>query len=185
MTDIKPIQTHYKGYHFRSRLEARWAVFFDALGLQWEYEPEGFDIPHVGQYLPDFWLPKLNEVGVWAEIKPSGSLEMAKAVALARHTKTDVLFLNGMSDYRAYKMFSPIGHSEDHYIDGLVLFHPKYLPGGLNGDEYRIYKEYGDKWCQSDINGLLTHYGRSTAVTDAVVASRSARFEHGQSGATL
>lgn len=25
---IKPIETIYNGYHFRSRLEARWAVFF-------------------------------------------------------------------------------------------------------------------------------------------------------------
>ena len=31
--EIKPIETHYKGYRFRSRLEARWAVFFDAAKL--------------------------------------------------------------------------------------------------------------------------------------------------------
>lgn len=30
---MKAIETRYKGYRFRSRLEARWAVFFDALGL--------------------------------------------------------------------------------------------------------------------------------------------------------
>ena len=40
--DIKPIETYYNGYRFRSRLEARWAVFFDALGVPYEYEPEGF-----------------------------------------------------------------------------------------------------------------------------------------------
>lgn len=28
---VKAIDTVYKGYRFRSRLEARWAVFFDAL----------------------------------------------------------------------------------------------------------------------------------------------------------
>jgi hypothetical protein len=32
---IVAIPTRYKGYHFRSRLEARWAVFFDALGIKW------------------------------------------------------------------------------------------------------------------------------------------------------
>jgi len=41
---IKTIQTAYKGYKFRSRLEARWAVFFDAFPLKWEYEPEGYDL---------------------------------------------------------------------------------------------------------------------------------------------
>jgi hypothetical protein len=39
---IKPIETRYKGYRFRSRLEARWAVFFDTMEIPWEYEKEGF-----------------------------------------------------------------------------------------------------------------------------------------------
>lgn len=65
---IKAIETRYKGYRFRSRLEARWAVFFDALGVEWRYEPEGFDLgKELGYYLPDFYLPKFN---AWAEVKP-------------------------------------------------------------------------------------------------------------------
>lgn len=51
---IKPIETEYNGYRFRSRLEARWAVFFDALGVSYEYEPEGFELPSGKKYLPDF-----------------------------------------------------------------------------------------------------------------------------------
>ncbi len=63
---ITAIQTIYNGYKFRSRLEARWAVFFDTLGIPYEYEKEGFDID--GQwYLPDFWLP---EQKIMLEIKP-------------------------------------------------------------------------------------------------------------------
>ena len=54
MGTIKPIETIYNGYRFRSRLEARWAVFFDSLGVEYEYEPEGFELPGVGVYLPDF-----------------------------------------------------------------------------------------------------------------------------------
>ena len=54
MTDIKPIETVYNGYRFRSRLEARWAVFFDALEVEYEYEPEGFLLPSGNKYLPDF-----------------------------------------------------------------------------------------------------------------------------------
>lgn len=64
---IKAIQTHYNGYHFRSRLEARWAVFFDELGVRYEYEPDGYDLGDLGWYLPDFWLPELR---TWFEIKP-------------------------------------------------------------------------------------------------------------------
>lgn len=68
---MKAIQTRYKGYHFRSRLEARWAVFFDALGLQWEYEPEGFDLGDGMLYLPDFRVhyPGEDRRWLWFEVK--------------------------------------------------------------------------------------------------------------------
>ena len=67
MTDIKPIETNYKGCRFRSRLEARWAVFFDSIGIEWEYEPEGFELPDGTRYLPDFYLPRSK---TYAEVKP-------------------------------------------------------------------------------------------------------------------
>ena len=51
---IKAIETEYNGYRFRSRLEARWAVFLDALGVKYEYEPDGFVLPSGRRYLPDF-----------------------------------------------------------------------------------------------------------------------------------
>lgn len=54
MNTIKPKETVYNGYRFRSRLEARWAVFFDALKVNYEYESEGFDLPSGNYYLPDF-----------------------------------------------------------------------------------------------------------------------------------
>ena len=63
---IQIIETEYKGYHFRSRTEARWAVFFDSMGIEWEYEPEGFKLEGGYNYLPDFYLPKLN---IWVEVK--------------------------------------------------------------------------------------------------------------------
>lgn len=53
---MKAIETIYNGYRFRSRLEARWAVFFDALGVAYEYEPEGFELDNGMWYLPDFIL---------------------------------------------------------------------------------------------------------------------------------
>lgn len=56
MKKIKAFQTEYRGYLFRSRLEARWAVFFDACGVEYEYEPEGYDLGSGLMYLPDFLL---------------------------------------------------------------------------------------------------------------------------------
>lgn len=56
LNSIKAIPTEYNGHLFRSRLEARWAVFFDACGVEWEYEPEGYDLGDGVRYLPDFLL---------------------------------------------------------------------------------------------------------------------------------
>lgn len=67
MLNIKPIETQYKSFRFRSRLEARWAVFLDALGLNWIYENEGYNLGVGNYYLPDFWLP---DYGMFLEIKP-------------------------------------------------------------------------------------------------------------------
>ena len=62
---MKAIETRYKGYRFRSRLEARWAVFFDALGIRYKYEEYGYEVE--GQkWLPDFYLV---DTGTWAEVK--------------------------------------------------------------------------------------------------------------------
>jgi hypothetical protein len=54
---IKAIETTYKGFRFRSRLEARWAVFFDGIGAKWEFEREGVEVNGV-KYLPDFYFPE-------------------------------------------------------------------------------------------------------------------------------
>lgn len=66
---MKAIDTSYNGYLFRSRLEARWAVFFDGVGVRYEYEPEGFELQSGEWYLPDFYLPDLC---AYIEIKPAG-----------------------------------------------------------------------------------------------------------------
>ena len=63
---IKPIETFYSGYRFRSRLEARWAVFFDHAGIEYEYEPEGFELEDGTRYLPDFYFPQYDW---YAEVK--------------------------------------------------------------------------------------------------------------------
>ena len=84
--DFTAIQTRYAQCFFRSRLEARYAVFFDTLGVKWEYEKEGFVLPHFGCYLPDFWLPEFR---VWVEIK--GSVEMDYWTATAPEQKLRML----------------------------------------------------------------------------------------------
>lgn len=66
---IQAKETCYRGVLFRSRLEARWAVFFDALKVSWQYEPRRFFFPDGTSYLPDFYLPNWNDS--YIEIKGS------------------------------------------------------------------------------------------------------------------
>jgi hypothetical protein len=61
---VKPIETTYRGAHFRSRLEAHWAAFFDLLEWRWEYEPLELD-----GYIPDFVL--LLHKPTLVEVKPA------------------------------------------------------------------------------------------------------------------
>ena len=51
---IKAIPTEYKGIVFRSKLEAQTAVLLDAVGAEWVYEPETFQLHDGRFYLPDF-----------------------------------------------------------------------------------------------------------------------------------
>jgi hypothetical protein len=97
----KPIETHYKGRLFRSRLEARWAVFFETTGIEYAYELEGYDLGGL-RYLPDFWLP---QVQMWAEVK-AGKLSEAETVKLQRlvqATRHGGLELVGEPDFHPYR----------------------------------------------------------------------------------
>ena len=73
--DFTPIKTVYNGYLFKSKLEAKWAVFFDRIGIGYQYEPEAFAVEG-GWYTPDFYLPDVylrsnEESGVYIEVKPT------------------------------------------------------------------------------------------------------------------
>lgn len=79
----RAIETAYKNYLFRSRNEARWAVFFDQMKVKWTYEEEGFELPS-GRYLPDFFLPELE---MFVEVKPKSFAER-----LGRVLKSSALY---------------------------------------------------------------------------------------------
>jgi hypothetical protein len=91
MASVLP--TYYKHYAFRSRTEARWAVFLDLAYIPFRYEYEGFDLGGTW-YLPDFWLP---ENQCWFEVKGSmpTEAEREKAQQLAAGTGHPVVIFGG------------------------------------------------------------------------------------------
>jgi hypothetical protein len=169
---LKAIETKYKGYRFRSRLEARWAVFFDALDIQWEYEKEGYEL-NVGWYLPDFWLPQVN---MWAEVKPEtfSELELLKIEDLARETEKPCLMLIGTPENKPYQAINWAvtdggwpGECEG-VSDGFML--SEYLL-----TMYKAYPVYEGRFY-----AFPAVYERFEDTARAVEAARSARFEHGK-----
>ena len=149
MQSIKAIETRYKGYHFRSRLEARWAVFFDHLNMEWTYEPEGFEVTmgegeyeSTTRYLPDFRLKGRYGEDVWVEVKGSDD-----------QLASDYDKLETMLDW-----FSPIpGISDSVGTDrGLLILgdipeprHGRTLHGIVQHDEGLYFN-----WAQFTENGI-------------------------------
>ena len=171
---LKAIETVYNGYRFRSRLEARWAVFFDALGCKYEYEKEGYDLGEAGLYLPDFWLP---EQKYWIEIKGAKPTDHEQELAVA---------LAIASGHRAYIFFGDIpGSAREFESDSAYVFFPD--DGG----------DVMHTWCACKVCGVVgIHFGASAdrlcgcgksiwngdeeRINRAYAAARAARFEHGE-----
>lgn len=189
MDEIKPIETRYLGYRFRSRLEARWAVFFKSLGIEFEYEKEGFELGKWGRYLPDFFLPLQN---VWVEIKPKNQIEfdnegyvrdMLKAAAFVSKPGSGTLHRSlvlcygnpwpGEYELAAALDGMPIGPGN---ISGVWALDRKdsrslWISGDGGAFQLNRSEKEHDKWPMTDSEELRRAYEQA----------RSARFEHGES----
>lgn len=122
---IPGIPTHYRGVLYRSRLEAKWAAFFDEIGWWHTYEP--FD---ARGYIPDFMIQ--GDRPFLVEVKPAVTIKdyrttmediIPKLRGLWRHD----LLIAGMS---------PLPGLGDEFIGNT---HP---PAGLLGEHW----PEGDGW---------------------------------------
>jgi hypothetical protein len=68
-TKYDAIPTTYCQTEFRSRLEARWSVFFDSIEIPYRYEFKTFKGPTF-RYTPDFWL-NIDGKFLIVEVKPA------------------------------------------------------------------------------------------------------------------
>ena len=173
--DIKAIETEYDGHRFRSRLEARWAVFFNAVGLTYEYEIEGFEMDGT-RYLPDFYIPSLNR---WFEIKgkPMSLNEIKKCEEFCRRLDNENIkysVLIGSPNLCAIRFGDFFG----------ILEYVWEWPSEKYPDNYRIQapKELiDDKYYSRFVKGLWVVPDKTEEeVAVAAVAAGKARFEFGE-----
>lgn len=219
MSEIKAIETEYAGCRFRSRLEARWAVFFDALGIKWHYEEEGYELPS-GRYLPDFRLERAalgGRADVWVEVK--GSFTHAAFVKICRaalelpmlddsmHLHPKILVLGEIPTWGTLptgaEPAAPNHQRLDAAGDFLVVQQVAFRQvRGEEGqwctkaidDAVALPARYFDALTEEQsakVRGGLTeptfapHIQCGRTIEAAYRAARSARFEFGQSGATI
>jgi hypothetical protein len=79
--------TTYNGIEYRSRTEARWAVFFDGIGISFDYEKEFLQLSDGKSYLPDFYLPQFN---AYLEVKPNSDSIITEECVKARQLAHDL-----------------------------------------------------------------------------------------------
>jgi len=203
------IETEYAGHLFRSRLEARWAVFFNEAGIDWRYETQGFEVDGA-KYLPDFYLPTS---GTWVEVKgdPDGLSKdfnrMSKILGpksplpgfLGSYGKrgTGLLLLGELPSDLGFSGHPMLCRDDDQLRRSwaffialknggisLVVDHTGSLISTLAGFSFEIavdQSEDDDGWIVRTFDAQPLRSWPS--VCAAYKAARQARFEYGQSGA--
>jgi hypothetical protein len=212
-TPINAIETRYAGCVFRSRTEARWAVFFDFIGTRWIYEAEGFYIgtnnegTATRKYLPDFYLP---DEDLWIEVKGTRAQFDYDLIAAAVIPHggglpgSRIMLLDAIpQDTETLKTWPVYWFRKGNILTTKVRFRGaspskdarrmlatrqgRPFPQGFTGVDLFVPDEYaiaGDDSFWSIRPAVMpSARSRSDDLRDAYKAARSARFEHGQSGA--
>lgn len=201
---IRAIETRYKGHRLRSRLEARWAVFFNALGWEWQYEVQGYRIGWGDAdktWLPDFEIITPNNQHFYVEVKgdkdffsdgewldlfdfgggpPGFSGSQENLIGFKKRT-AGMLLLGDIPEPKN-RMFLPVAsHHKGVWVDWRQV-----LPTGL-AKSFTLFDAFfggQNEQTHGSINdfqpkALDTPWGYEK-LENALSAARSARFEHGE-----
>lgn len=144
---IEPKPTSYGGVTFRSRLEARWAVFFDFCPnvLNWAYEPTTFTDTGNRQYTPDFevkvygWGSSAGRKDkLYVEVKPT-RITTDHLDFLKRMTKENkfILFIV-MGDFYEKEIASTLLHKGKQNLMSLDEIFRDFLPAANTASKFRF-----------------------------------------------
>ncbi|MGU3494231.1 hypothetical protein ACLBXM_09335 [Xanthobacteraceae bacterium A53D] len=128
---VTSLPTTYAGVHFRSRLEARWAAFFDRVGWSWAYKP--LDLPG---WSPDFVLLS-DHRNVLVEVTPTftapqGLFSMLSASATSGGMNCDILVVGAGLTKPEFWSCPSFGWLGEHTPDGHMWAHAvPHSDGGM------------------------------------------------------
>jgi hypothetical protein len=106
------MQPTQSGIMVRSSWEALICNILTDYKIEWQYEPQNFDLGKLGTYVPDLYLPKYD---LWIEVK--GYFRPLSKLKVAKFSKTHKLLLVAT---RQYKVISKYPELLLHWINGEV-----------------------------------------------------------------
>jgi hypothetical protein len=175
---VRAINTRYGNAFYRSRTEAKWAVFFDACGIPYDYEYRGYHL-EAGRYLPDFWLPSFQ---MFFEVKGAepDEEERQKCADLAASMDRVVLMAQGAPEERfQIRWFDGSGEDDRLY----VIARDRNADAGfwLVSDDELVGGERHSRWFGGGNPGVTMRRGPmlSGAIEQAYALAQMIRFEHG------
>lgn len=177
---IKAIETIYKNHRFRSRTEARYAVFFDAMGMPWQYELEGYDLGNGIYYLPDFYLPEAKQFfevkGLLSEISEEDLIKVKRLSSL-----TGKYVTIGDSNFNYMGCESEFGFDVGStYLVRCLTCGALYFENEMSFECTACGDYDGDN--TFDYESSYDQRDYSKQYKDALFKAMSARFEHGEKG---
>jgi hypothetical protein len=135
-------ETVYCGKVFKNRLAVRWAVYFDVIGIEYEYASKEINLQG-RKLVPDFWLP---QVGMYAYVKNRqfANSEISSIDDIVMETNCPVLMLVGAPSYGAYnaKLDYTIDSDGDSVLKGVCTV--DYVVNGYHNylwNENRFFRD--------------------------------------------
>lgn len=165
---IAAIPTMYRGRQYRSRLEAKWAAFFDRIGWKHEYEP--FDL---NGWIPDFLLrghwPRHNiPLNVLAEIKPITDFDVTVALKM--------MMFNGDAEVPTENLLL-LGVSPSLFTDGRVTGVQLGWIVGVGSDDKVSCKDNRAIFkCFANPDGLVVDYAAEYFSVGGILTAYDSRF---------
>jgi len=161
------------------------------MGLRWEYEPEGFELPS-GRYLPDFKVydSELLSGFYWLECKGGipADREVQLARELSRATRAAVMFFNGaMFDEirKQYFRFVNDDYLRDYWdeIDVRLDSWRETMGGQHYVQLWDLHSVVGGELSDIGLQDIIAvwPYFKLSKAGPAARDALSARFEHGAS----
>lgn len=141
---LSGIPTKYRGVVFRSRLEAKWAAFFDLLDIPWNYEP--YDLPG---WIPDF---SIGCEGLLVEVKPFTNTHQWNEEVQTIHRAVRNENWYDEFDQSGHTEFLLLGESPRFYVEDST-WGQGFVIGWLYDGEFR---ELVNGWCGKCDHGDTT-----------------------------